>query len=419
MKIACTPLDFPIKPRADRQYVLYGRPSSAKRGTAGPTLLSDLRSFSPSPRAWDFLSIALSVVAADTGCPRDTSSDGWTRQIGLQVAVADKAFWDGQVDETERMLCVLTGDIWRISFTGGGIRPRPQKKRVKHPEDSVCLLSGGADSLVGAIDMVARGKTPLFASQVSDGDKDKQKRFAATISPDSTHLQLNHNIRPRDLEISYRARSIIFFAYGILAATSTDRYGDGDSVDLYYPENGFISLNVPLTPLRLGSLSTRTTHPVFIANLQKILNAAKLRVRLTNPYQFTTKGEMLRGCKNQKLLKKLAFQTSSCGRSIRIHMHCGRCVPCIVRRAAFLKWGVSDRTDYKYEDLSAHDSHHSEFDDVRSSCFAVEQVRLKGIDYWIGGALNSAQLGDVSKYRAVTERGLAEIGRFLKLAGVS
>ena len=71
------------------------------------------------------------------------------------------------------------------------------------------------------------------------------------------------------------------------------QYRRGDVVELLIPENGFISLNIPLTPLRLGSLSTRTTHPLFIQQMQDILDALDFRVRLSNPYQFKTKGEML------------------------------------------------------------------------------------------------------------------------------
>src|SRR6266852_896439 len=40
---------------------------------------------------------------------------------------------------------------------------------------------------------------------------------------------------------------------------------------LYVPENGLIALNVPLDPLRLGSFSTRTTHPFYIARWNELL----------------------------------------------------------------------------------------------------------------------------------------------------
>jgi hypothetical protein len=45
--------------------------------------------------------------------------------------------------------------------------------------------------------------------------------------------------------------------------------------------------------MRLGSLSTRTSHPAVLQMLQQILDAGNFRVRLVNPYQQKTKGEML------------------------------------------------------------------------------------------------------------------------------
>ena len=40
-------------------------------------------------------------------------------------------------------------------------------------------------------------------------------------------------------------------------------------IDILVPENGVISINVPLTVRRVGTLSTRTTHPYFIQEIQK------------------------------------------------------------------------------------------------------------------------------------------------------
>ena len=107
------------------------------------------------------------------------------------------------------------------------------------------------------------------------------------------HLQLNHNANVPDSENppSQRARSIVFLAYGVLVATTLARYHTGESITLYVCENGFIAVNPPLTGGRLGSLSTRTTHPVVLSSLQHILDAAELRVKIVNPYSFKTKGE--------------------------------------------------------------------------------------------------------------------------------
>ena len=422
MRVYCAPRDSWDAPKkVDLNVVLFGASDKKSVGSIGNSFLQTINrmGLAPAQRAWDLLSIALGVVAADHGCLRRTSPDGWTRQIDLFVAVSDPKFWGYQVRNLESALCFLTGDIWQVFFTEGGISPKPPKLSKSRDETLACLLSGGMDSLIGAIDLVDQKELPLLVSQVSKGDKANQSYFAREVCGDSHHLQLNHHVRtPGESETSQRARSLVFLAYGILAATTLKSYKTLGNATLVVPENGFISLNVPLTPMRIGSLSTRTTHPTFIAQVQTLLVAAGLSVKLYNPYQFKTKGQMLAECNKQKLLFKLAGSAMSCGRSARINMHCGRCVPCLIRRAAFHRWEVSDPTNYKYKDLSRPGIKYRASDDVRAAAMAVEYVRRNGIARWTAGSLNSAQLGDVSKYRDVAERGLKELDVFLAAASV-
>lgn len=424
MRIICAPQNaLPSPPPADTLcFVLYGNSNQAQVGSVGGSLLGMISrsGLSPNTRAWDLLSIALGVVAADSAVSRSRSSDGWTRVLELSVSLIDPDFWAPQATAIASALRFLTGDIWSLSFTAGNSTPPPPRRPVLPQEDSICLLSGGMDSLVGALDLSAQNRHPILVSQVSRGDKTSQRNFARQIGGGLCHLQLNHCANPLgDIEHSQRSRSLIFIAYGVLAATSLDRHVRGESVDLFIPENGFISMNVPLTPLRLGSLSTRTTHPFFLKSLQAVLDTAECRVNLTNPYQFRTKGEMLSGCQNQQMLLRNAFDATSCGRFSRMgYVHCGRCVPCLVRRAAVHLWGQADGTIYRYSNLSIADSSHRDFDDVRAAAVAVEQVRRYGLGSWIGGALNYAQIGDTTPYKAVIERGLGEIEGFLRFSGV-
>ena len=80
---------------------------------------------------------------------------------------------------------------------------------------------------------------------------------------------------------------------------------------------------------------------------------------------------MLAECRDQKLLAEFAHQSTSCGRYQRHnYRHCGRCLPCQVRRSAFLRWGQADDTDYVFENLGRNDEDHAAFDDVRSVALA-------------------------------------------------
>ncbi|HEV2146528.1 MAG TPA: Qat anti-phage system QueC-like protein QatC [Longimicrobiaceae bacterium] len=378
------------------------------------------RRLDPAPRAWDLLSLALSVITADFAGSRDDSPDGWTREFDLEIAVADPDFWNSQADAISQALAFLTTDRWRLRFHAGGALPAPPDRPIHPEEDSVVLLSGGLDSLVGSIDLVASGRRPLAVSQTVRGDAGKQVEFAAIIGGGLNHLQLNHNAYAPDAEEgSQRARSLIFIAFGVLAATALQHYHEGETVPLYVCENGFIAVNPPLTAGRIGSLSTRTAHPVFLDRLQEILNAADLRVQIENPYQVATKGEMLRNCADQALLRRAAVVSTSCGRFQRYnYQHCGRCVPCQVRRAAFLAWGVPDTTDYKFKDLGRDDSNHAGFDDVRSVAMAIAQVEQDGLNNWIGPTLSTLTTVNAAPLQALVGRGLEELAALHRAYGV-
>jgi hypothetical protein len=421
MKFHCGPTaTLRNLPRGVIPIALYEQPSRAGMGSAGTAIIERCRKLglASNARAWDFLSIAISAVTADAGVARGTSADGWTRELELTVAVIDPAFWNQQITTVNSFLRFLTGDIWHVDFVAGGVLPAAPARLIARPEDAVTLLSGGLDSLIGTLDRTLEGKRLVAVSQVSAGDKSEQSTLAQSIGGGLFHLQLNHNARPPEAEDrSQRARSIAFIAFGVLAATALDRYHSGETITLYIPENGFISLNIPLTPARLGSLSTRTTHPSYLRQVQALLDAAGLRVQLLNPYQLKTKGEMLSECRDQAFLRRYAADTTSCGRFARNgFQHCGRCLPCLIRRAAFQRWGQRDSTQYKHANLSIRNSANKNFIDVRAAGIAVERVRQHGLDRWIGGALSTAQLGDISAYQDVARRGLEELGGFLAAA---
>ncbi len=423
MRVICRQNPAPLAQTGGVSFSLFAAPEQQGVGSVGATIPRDLRreGVYPSTRAWDFLALSLSVAAADSGCLRSQSPDGWTRNIQLEVAVTEPDLWNTQARFLDTALRFLTGDIWELTFVPGGMAPPRARRHTRRrlDGDCACLLSGGVDSLVGAIDAVASGRRPVLVSQISQGDAERQHRFAKRLGENLSHLQLNHDASPPgEAERSQRARSIVFIAYGVLASSVLPLYRRGDVVDLLIPENGFISLNIPLTPLRIGTLSTRTTHPLFIRQMQNILDALGLNVHLSNPYQFKTKGEMLHECQDQSLLRELAFQSTSCGRFMRFgYQHCGRCVPCLVRRSAFLKWGNGDGTDYRYHDLSIADSQHRDFDDVRSVVFAAYSVEQLGVEDWAGDTLNQVRLGDPVPYTELAERGMDELRSFLDDVG--
>lgn len=415
MKITCALSDFDFGSTAsDLDVVLYGNSGDPMRGSVGAALKQAIarEKVAPAARAWDLLSLALAVVSSDLAGHRDRSPDGWTREFDLTISVVDAPFWNDNAETLQRLLAYLSTDRWTLQFVEGGLLPQPDRQPEHPTEDCVVLLSGGLDSYIGAIDLVEQGRRPLAVSQMVRGDGEKQVAFAAEIGGGLRHFQVNHNADVPDPENppSQRARSIIFLAYGVFMATTLARYHAGEEVTLYVCENGFIALNPPLTGGRLGSLSTRTTHPIVLSLLQQVLDAAGLRVRIINPYRFKTKGEMLKECLGQSLLAAHAHQTTSCGRFKQFgYKHCGRCVPCLVRRAAFHKCFGQDSTYYVYDNLALDDDEHAGFDDVRSALIGIGEHREMGTARWLGATLSSNLVMDKPALIGVVERGLAEI----------
>ncbi|WP_313313554.1 Qat anti-phage system QueC-like protein QatC [Stutzerimonas nitrititolerans] len=421
MKFVCGPAGFQVQ-AVDQAMpvVIYGQAEKGQVSVGGYTRhLLEKAHLEICPQAWDFLSIALSVVAADFTDLRAKSADGWTRTLELHIAVQDSVFWNAQARALEAALGFLTTDVWTFVFHPGGYGPPAQLQALHPREESIALLSGGMDSLIGAIDLVTQGVKPYTVSQIVRGDGQKQHDFAQILG--LSRIGLNHVAKsPGPQEPSQRARSIVFLAFGLAVATSLDRYHQGDRVPLYICENGFIAINPPLTVTRLGSLSTRTAHPEYLGRLQQIFDAAGIKVQIQNPYALKTKGEMMTGCLNQDLLKQHAVRSTSCGRFQRFgYKHCGRCVPCQVRRASFMRWGeVQDTTPYVYGDLNINSPKYGRFEDVRSVGMAVASVAQDGFDQWLGHSLFSPFINDRAGYRQMLDRGLDELAKLHAFYGL-
>lgn len=414
-KIICYPRSS-VPNRFDRDvdyFELFSRPEASfdNVNPLGPELPHELRKYRiiPSNTAIDFAAFAFSVVAADKLVSRADSPDGWTRMIDLTVFLCEPEKWVLGKSIIEKMLKFLTGDFWTLTFQlANGPAIQFKYKPHNRENDCVCLLSGGMDSLVGAIDLLSEKRNPLFISQIIQGDAERQRDFASRFG-ENNHCQWSIG-RPRGPENSTRARSIAFFAYALLASSSLP--GSGGFVELVVPENGFISLNVPLDANRIGSLSTKTTHPIYMSLLQEIWEAIGIKAKITLPYRYETKGEVLKKCKDRELMEELIFATNSCGKFRRHgYMQCGVCVPCLVRRAAFLEAGLQDTTQkgYLYDDISKSDSM-----DLTAVALAVKQVEISGINNFVKGSLSFASPEERVSYLGVVSRGIDELKNLLK-----
>jgi hypothetical protein len=385
----------------------------------------------PAPAAHDLLRASIGAYTGDVRISRREAYDGWTRDLVLHLPVSEPAGWANGAAILERLLAFLTGDHWTVLIRPEpeGYRPVPgqvQQPAVRLETETVSLFSGGLDSYIGAIDALAGGGQVALVGHhaAGQGPTSTAQRSAlgalrATYPAGRTPVLRFWLSPPKGLirasETTTRGRSVLFLALGVAVAS-----GLGPA-RLLVPENGFISLNVPLTPPRSGSFSTRTTHPHLIALLRDLLNELQLRVALDLPYRFRTKGEMMIDCADQIALAGGLGATMSCahpgaGRFVpggSPNQHCGYCVPCLIRRAAVSTWGT-DRTPYVFENLRAPLSP-TRGADLRALRLALDRYSRRTptlADVLAAGPLPGTP-DDRQEYFDMFRRGLAELDGFV------
>lgn len=314
----------------------------------------------------DMVRIALTAFAADRTVLRKRAGSNWNqRVIELEVPVSSPVVWDGVADELARVMGFLSGDRWTLAFTQ---QHAPAEAIVAsdlptHPS-RVVLLSGGADSAIGALysrSLLAADEHHILLSHFSNTMLAPiQRHVVAEIErlvpgPTQQHVVVHLGRRGKRIdgseyptEPTSRSRSLLFLALGLAVASI-------HQVPLWIPENGFASVNPPLGPERLGSLSTRTTHPAFLHDLSAVLIKAGAHAVIENPFARSTKGEIYQQVVDlvgRDEASPFLSSTHSCAltgqRAHRIsaEVPCGICFGCVLRRASFTASGVADTTKY-------------------------------------------------------------------------
>lgn len=328
----------------------------------------------------DLLVVANTIYLVDQLVPRSHFPDNWTRELSVVIPVENAPLWNEVSALLSDALQFLTGDKWQLAFKGRPLpiyhhRHRRLKPKAILAASTVCLLSGGLDSLVGAINLLEEQDQAItLVSHYDLGSTAKkaqtnlakglQKAYplrinliqgrvggVSYISGSSSIFSQVQN--PRAKETTFRSRSIVFLALGLYVAK---RHSNEFDAPLFIPENGFIALNPPLTDARIGSCSTKTTHPIFLEKFQTITQQLGIANSISNPLMTRSKGEVLAQASNQALVQELARQSVSCAHPTRRQgwyrrdvSHCGYCIPCLFRRASLHKIDLDYGSDYGFD----------------------------------------------------------------------
>ncbi|SET56080.1 Qat anti-phage system QueC-like protein QatC [Lacrimispora sphenoides] len=343
----------------------------------------------PSETGYDAIIFGLMVYIADMKISRiKQSQDSWTREIILSIPVYDNR-WEKHKEILERMLRFLTGDIWTIEFSKRGSEFVQKEKRSIRTEkyETASLFSGGMDSLIASINYMEQKQPTLLVSHAGESRvRSWQTNLLKILDheyPDVCHENAYLWTSLRDIELpeadqdkNQRSRSFLFIAIAMFAMSGTK-----NCTRLFMPENGLIALNVPLDSTRVGSHSTKTTHPFYL-KLWNEISQDMFGISITNPYWNKTKGEMAAECLNKDILKVAMGESFSCSSvnnaSIRggHSQHCGHCLPCIIRRAAmYHAFGAYDPSEYLYSEIKNIENNRELVgEQLRSFQYAIRKV---------------------------------------------
>ena len=340
-----------------------------------PTLWHRIGKLSIAPLYEDLYIIALSIFGIDKRVSRYMFYDCWTRDIAVSIPVLQYDKWHETENSWNNMLSFLTGDRWNVSFrpTTAVCSHHKRKSRIRIDIsrcDCVSLFSGGLDSFCGAIKLLDDGMSPClighneypklrnkqegFTASFRDFYPGQDPRFlgftAGAFAPQSYKF---NEVLP-GTEKTSRGRSLLFLCFALTIAGIL-----GDEIPVYIPENGFIGLNIALTKSRMGSCSTRTTHPYFLRTLKDIIVSVGIRNPIENIFAYDSKREIVHKVKDRPAFLSGFRDTISCSHpcqarynkigSRQYPVNCGYCYPCLIRKGSLLD--VEDDEDYSYKDL--------------------------------------------------------------------
>ena len=374
----------------------------------------------PTSAAKDLLRVVTAAYIAD----RTTSRPAQALQRELHLSVhleAPEAWTQTALDGVVDLLHWLTGDTWKLEV----LTAQPSADETKHAVSTtavhtVCLLSGGLDSLCGALLRLDQAKSTLFlghmdsANAVSRAQRLVHEQLQAR-QPDLRYQR--YALRPTtDIrESTPRTRSLLFMAMAIAAAS-----GHGAS-QVVVPENGFTSINPPLEPSRGGPLTTRSTHPWTFHALDGLLHELSLdAITVFNPHADLTKGELVAAALRPRSAedRQLAAVTLSCAKPNagrpkggNPNLNCGLCIACLVRRGAFIAANRRDETTYLIDTLGGDAKHQfmrHRRHDIAAWQYATEagfdDIRVLASGLWPPGT-------DFDDVLAICHRGLKELRR--------
>lgn len=294
----------------------------------------------------DLVRVAAYVYAADLAIKRH-EREQHLRSVRVRIPVVNLQAFERVHSLLEQALTTVSIDNWTIEFVPRTAGAPASNRTWPDKRDATLMFSGGLDSFAGAIKLCEQNDAVSLVSHVTHNrpvrtaQSTLAKALASNTTKRLTHLQVsvygrNHGglTFPSDdeREDTQRTRSFLFTALAAIAARLS-----GSRRVVVMAENGQFAIHLPLSAARVGSFSTHTAHPKFLALMQAVLRQLYVceDLDVVNPFVHLTKGEIV--AMVPEPLRQHIRHSTSCWRAARVpteQTHCGECVPCLCRRIA-------------------------------------------------------------------------------------
>lgn len=297
----------------------------------------------------DFFDMIAYICYTDFFTPRDEDVNN-IYKLTVNIPVNNLDIFNLIKDDIERLLKYMTnGENWCINFEPQNktkILMREQRRMDDKIEyNSVCVLSGGLDSMAGSV--LEKNNKTLFITyetnpiEVNNSNKIYEKLIK---NEDNKHIIVKKVYLERNEHYTERTRSLIFIASSLIYA---DYYGM-KNIKIY--ENGIMSLN---PKFNFSRRVTKTTNQKTLFYINRILEKLNINIKVINPFKYKTKADIIRIIPKE-YNKYIINSTRTCSKNSGIrhfrnktkgNFHCGLCIACMLRQIGMI---YNDREDAEY-----------------------------------------------------------------------
>jgi len=304
----------------------------------------------------DFFDMVAYICYTDFYTPRDEDVNN-QKKLDITVPVNNIEKFNKIKQDVEVLLSYMTnGEKWRVNFEYvRDIKKIDREQKIISDDikyNSVCVLSGGLDSMAGSANE-RKNKTIFVTFETNAIEVNNSNDIYENLikNDNNKHIVIKKINLDKNEHYTERTRSLIFIASSLLYA---DYYGINE-VKIY--ENGIMSLN---PKFNFSRRVTKTTNQKTLFLINRILEKLGINIKVDNPFKYKTKADIVKIIPKEydKYIKNF---TRTCSKNSGIrhfrnkkkgNFHCGVCIACMLRQIGMIYNSREDCDYLEPENLS-------------------------------------------------------------------